>query len=71
MYKRQLHDGSTPAGAVVRMSCQTTDRTPGRRLAFYAVRLVTLTSALAFAPVVIPVMAITWLLCRQMPYDFI
>ena len=53
------------------MSCQTTDRTPGRRLAFYAARLVTLTSALAFAPVVIPVMAISWLLRRQMPHDFI
>lgn len=41
-----LHDGSTPAGAVVRMSCQTTDRTPGRRLAFYAARLITLTCAM-------------------------
>lgn len=30
-----------------------------------------LTSALALAPVVIPIMAISWLLCRQMPYDFI
>ena len=30
-----------------------------------------LTSALALAPVVIPIMAISWLLRRQMPYDFI
>ena len=41
-----LHDRSTPAGAVVRMSCQTTDRTPGRRLAFCAARLITLTCAM-------------------------
>lgn len=66
-----LHDGSTPGGSFVRMTCETHPRTTGYRLVFYAARTLTL-AALLYAPVfVAPVLTLFYLIARRMPYDYI
>ena len=63
--------GRTPGGAFVRMTCETRERPPARRVVFLAVRVASLWAAFAFAPVAFPALALFFLLFRRMPYDFI
>lgn len=64
-------DGRTPGGAFVRMTCETRERPPARRVVFLAVRLACMWAAFAFASVAVPVLALFFLVFRRMPYDFI
>jgi glycopeptide antibiotics resistance protein len=64
-----LHDGSTPSGAFVRMTCETTKRRGGRRLAFYLARMGTLLASALLAPVALPLLGVFWASHRRMPYD--
>lgn len=64
-----LHGGSTPSGAIVRMTCETTERTGLRRLAFYLARMGTLLVCALLAPIALPVLGAFWALRRRMPYD--
>ena len=66
-----LHDGSTPGGGFVRMSCETRGRTGARRLVFYAARLVVMGGAFLFFPFAWMVLALFYLVARRMPYDFV
>lgn len=66
-----LHDGSTPGGAFVRMSCETREREGARRAAFYLVRLVVLGGAYLFFPLLWPLLVLFYLFARKMPYDLI
>ena len=65
------HEGSTPGGAFVRMSCETKPRTGGRRAAFYLVRLAVLGGAYLFLPLLWPLLVLFYLFARRMPYDLI
>ena len=65
------HEGSTPGGSFVRMTCEEYSRRPLRRVLFYAVRLVVLVCAGMFAPVALPVLAIFYAATRRMPYDYV
>ena len=65
------HGGSTPGGAFVRMSCETTERTGLRRCAFYVARALVLGGAYFFFPLAWPVLLVFYLFARRMPYDFI
>ena len=65
------HEGSTPGGSFVRMTCEEYSRRPLRRVLFYAVRLVVLVWAGVFAPVALPVLAIFYAVTRRMPYDYV
>lgn len=67
-------DGSTPGGAIVRMSCETRPRPTARRIAFYGVRLVTIGACLMLWPwpiclVAVPAVLLFYLVARKMPYD--
>lgn len=66
-----LHDGSTPGGGFVRMSCETRERTGARRLVFYAARLAVIGGAFLFFPFAWMVLALFYLVARRMPYDFV
>ena len=65
------HNGSTPGGAFVRMSCETKPREGTRRAAFYLVRVMTLGLACLFPPLLPFALAIFFLIFRKMPYDMI
>mgnify|MGYP004651782155 FL=1 len=65
------HEGSTPGGSFVRMTCEEYSRRPLRRVLFYVVRLVVLVCAGMFAPVALPVLAIFYAVTRRMPYDYV
>ena len=65
------HDGSTPGGAFVRMSCETREREGWRRAAFYLVRLVVLGAVLLWFPVAWLPTLVFWLVARRMPYDLV
>ena len=65
------HGGSTPGGAFVRMSCETRERTGGRRAAFYVLRALVLSGAYFFFPLAWPALALFYLVARQMPYDLV
>ena len=65
------HEGSTPGGSFVRMTCEEYSRRPLRRVLFYAVRLAVLVCAGMFAPVALPVLAIFYAVTRRMPYDYV
>lgn len=66
-----VNGGSTLGGLFVRMSCETKPRTGWHRVAFYAARSLMLLAACAFPPYVIPLLALFYLIARQMPYDLI
>ncbi len=66
-----FNGGSTIGGAFVRMTCETRDRTLGHRIFFYAMRTLTIVAALAFAPLMLPLLAIYYLMKRRMPYDMV
>lgn len=66
-----LHDGSTLGGLFVRMSCETRPRTGWHRALFYAVRSAVLIAVFALPPYAIPILALFYLIARQMPYDFL
>lgn len=65
------HEGSTPGGSFVRMTCEEYSRRPLRRVLFYAVRLAVLVCAGMFAPVALPVLVIFYAVTRRMPYDYV
>ena len=65
------HGGSTPGGAFVRMSCETRERAGLRRVAFYVLRTLVLGGAYFFLPLAWPVLALFYLVARQMPYDLV
>ncbi len=65
-----MHEGSTPGGMFVRMSCETRPRTGGLRIGFYAARTITLLVIFAF-PVTAFALAVFYLFARCMPYDLI
>lgn len=71
------HDGQTPGGAFVRMTCETRKRQGARRAAFYAVRTFVILCAVGL-PGIEPRLTLVPLVClafylfkRQMPYDLI
>ena len=66
-----FHEGSTPGGGFVRMSCETRERTGARRAVFYAVRLAVLAGAFVYFPFAWPVLGLFYLVARRMPYDFL
>ena len=61
--------GRTLGGGFVRMTCETRERTTARRAVFYAVRFVTLTAAVLFSPIMVPLLGLYFLVKRRMPYD--
>ena len=63
--------GSTPGGRFVRMSCETRERTGAHRAAFIAVRAAVLGASYLFFPIAWPLLALFYLIWRQMPYDLI
>lgn len=65
------HDGSTPGGSFVRMTCETHPRTTGYRIVFYASRALILAAFLYLPYVVGPILALFYLIARRMPYDYI
>lgn len=66
------HGGSTPGGSFVRMTFETRPRTTGRRVLFYAARVVTLLLTLEVVPwLMIPALALFYLFARRMPYDYL
>ena len=66
-----FHEGSTPGGGFVRMSCETRERTGARRVVFYAVRLAVLAAAFVYFPFAWPVLGLFYLVACRMPYDFL
>ena len=65
------HDGSTPGGTFVRMSCETQERSDVRRVAFYVARVISLGAAYFFFPILWPAFVLFYLFAREMPYDLI
>ena len=65
-----MHDGSTPGGGFVRMSCETRPRADGRRVLFYFVRLTVLGFACLTLPLTWWAFALFYLFARRMPYDY-
>lgn len=63
--------GCTPSGMFYRMSCETRARFGARRVAFYALRAVTLAALLVYLRYVAVPLALFYLVARRMPYDFI
>lgn len=66
-----VRGGCTLGGSFVRMSCETRERTGGRRLAFFAARLVTLAVLAAFSFAAVPVLLAFYAVKRCMPYDLV
>ncbi len=65
------HDGSTPGGSFVRMTCESHPRTTGYRIAFYVARTLTLAAALYVPFVAVPFLLVFYLIARRMPYDYV
>lgn len=65
------HDGSTPGGGFIRMSCETKERTGAKRALFYVVRLATFFCTFIFFSVLAPALAVFYLIARRMPYDYL
>lgn len=66
-----LHDGSTPGGALVRMTFETAPRTGGKRALFYAARSVVLLFFLVAPPYATVILGVFYLFARKMPYDYL
>ena len=64
-----VRGGSTPGGGFVRMSCETRERTAGRRALFYLARLAVLGFACLAPSVTWWALALFYLVARRMPYD--
>ena len=64
-------EGSTPGGRFVRMSGETVERAGGRRVAFFAARAAVLGASYYYFPIAWPLLALFYLIWRQMPYDLI
>lgn len=64
------NDGSTPSGMFYRMSCETRERAGRNRVAFYALRTVTILLVLVFPKYAALPLALFFLFARKMPYDF-
>ncbi len=65
------HDGSTPGGAFVRMSCETRPRTGARRAAFYLARVAVLGFFILLPGQMATLLGLFYLFARRMPYDLI
>lgn len=63
--------GSTPGGQIVRMTCETKERTGWKRLTFFGARGVFLLLIFVAPQVVIPLTLLFYLFKRKMPYDFL
>lgn len=59
--------GRTLGGSFVRMTCETRRRRGGWRALFYVLR----SAVIVASPVIWPVLAVFWLVKRQMPYDLV
>lgn len=66
-----LRGGQTPGGAFVRMTIESHSRTQGRRIMFYAARVLTIVACIVLWPIMPVVVIAYYLLRRQMPYDAI
>lgn len=66
-----VRQGRTPGGGFVRMTCETRERGPLRRVVFLIVRAGTIYAAITLAPFVAPALCLFYLFARKMPYDLI
>lgn len=65
------NQGKTPGGSFVRMTCETKERGPVRRVVFLVVRLVFIVGACMYAPLAMPLLGLFFFIAHRMPYDYL
>lgn len=65
------NQGKTPGGSFVRMTCETKERGPIRRVVFLVVRLVFIAGACMYAPLAMPALGLFFFIAHRMPYDYL
>ena len=58
-------------GSFIHITCETKERIPALRIAFYILRVLILGLMFAFSFITVPILALFYLIKRRMPYDYV